>query len=140
MVNEKEYQISGFWHNNIFEITIAGKATKQDAANISDEIIKLQTENKATTVLINTINLKGRLNTTDTYLNVKAAVNKHIYGWPKIAVLDIIENQHYYSFHETVAINSGLNLRYFTSIEKALSWLENSQCPLNNVKSDKSAE
>ncbi|MBN1546982.1 MAG: hypothetical protein JW902_10005 [Syntrophaceae bacterium] len=119
-MSEKTYQIEVSWDEEILEIIIIGRASKENAGEIAQEVFRIAGENKPKRMLIDCRNVQGRLSIGDTYYHVRGYPNVRI----KAAVLDILENKSYYSFHEAAAKNLGFPIKYFNHVDGAKAWLQ----------------
>ena len=120
-MTDAAYGIDCSWKDDILRIVITGHTTVRNAGAIAQEVITLAAAQRATRLLIDARNLQGRLGITDTYF--------HVRDYPaemprtRTAVVDLAENEPYWSFHETAAANIGFALRYFVDVDAAGAWL-----------------
>ena len=120
-MEENHYKVDVSWDKDVLLITISGKATKQNASEMAKSVFGAQEELKPPKVLIDCTELEGRLSIIETYFHVKEYPKlKHP---TKRAILDKPENREFFTFHETTSVNSGVKMKYFTDIDKALNWL-----------------
>lgn len=120
-MDERTYQISVSWLDDILHIVLTGQATELNIAEIVREVTRIATEMKPRLLLMDARGIKGRLGLPGTFL--QAQEYPKAYVTPAVAVLDVVENRKYYTFHETAARNVGFNLRYFNESEEAVAWL-----------------
>jgi hypothetical protein len=123
MEKEAEYQISSSVNDGILEIVITGELADSDHDKMSKEVIAII--KGVNVVLVDTRLLEGRFGIIETYERVK---NYPPYMYKiHIAMIDTLENAKLRSFHETTALNAGLNFKWFTDIDTARDWLKSKQ-------------
>jgi hypothetical protein len=125
MAKKADFQISSSMNEGILEIIMEGELAKSEHDKMSNEIIALINSSGVKNVLVDIRTLKGRLSVAETYKRVRNYPS-YIYK-THIAMLDIPENSEYQSFHETTAVNAGMNLKFFTDIDKSKDWLKSKQ-------------
>lgn len=119
---EATFEIRAAWNDSVLELVLTGQASKQNAAEIARDVFQIATDEKPERLLIDVTALEGRLGFTDTFFHVQQYPVQAVKS-PKTAVLDLTENSIYYSFHETVAANAGMSLRYFADRSAAELWV-----------------
>ncbi len=121
-MQEKDYEVDVSWNEDILWIVITGKASEQNASEISRVAFEAAAEARPTKVLIDCTKLEGRLSVVDTYYHVREYPSQ-AYQVARSAIVDSPDNVTYYSFHETAAANVGAHMKYFTDTNEALGWL-----------------
>ena len=122
---KQEYKISSSLKNSIVEFTITGEVAADDHGTFVKTIYEMIDLNKPKKLLVDMRKLKANFGYTDAYFRVQEypSHRREIIH----AIVDVPERTDYRSFHETVARNSGLCLKWFTDIAPAREWLmENS--------------
>lgn len=110
------------WNEDVMEIGITGQASKQNANEIAEHVIKMLSEHRPDKVSVDCTRLVGRLSLVNTYYHARHYPGQR-HRPVKLAVLDVPKNKGYFSFHETTA-DAGAPIKYFTDSEKAVKWLK----------------
>jgi hypothetical protein len=117
-----EYQISSSVNEDILEITLTGKITKDAIPKLEFEVNDIIKLNNLKNLLVDFRAIKGRFGYIEAYERVR--------NYPpdrykvKNAIVDIPEHADLESFQETTANNAGLSWKSFTDIDKARAWLK----------------
>ena len=122
MENNDRYQIGTSWSGQALEIRISGEVTPHNADVIAREVFEIAEVRRPARVLIAVTNLQGRLGIIEYYRQIKSFPLVHIIV--KTAVVDRPENESFYAFLETAMVNVGFQIRCFSDIQKARTWLE----------------
>lgn len=122
MEKNVEYQISSSVNEGILEFVLTGKLAESAHGKLSNEVIAITEAKGVKNVLVDIRALKGRLGILETYERVRN-YPPHMYK-VHFAMVDIMENAEYQSFHETTAANAGMSLKWFTNIDAARTWLK----------------
>jgi len=100
---------------------ISGRSSGHDAAWIARNIVEQADQQTVNRVLIDVRRLHDRLGTLGT-LAMAAGNPGEVSGY-RVAVVDVLEYDRYYAWHEAAARLRGYMLRCFTSAAEAVSWL-----------------
>ena len=122
MENELTYNISASINEGILEITFTGALTNNFHDRIVSDAVAIIKENSIDKVLIDISNLDGRIGIIDTYSRVRTFPSC-IYNIRFTMVNSKGQNvtEH---FQETTALNAGINVKWFTDIDAARTWLK----------------
>ena len=121
MEQNAEYQISSSINGTILEITLTGAETQNTYRKMQNEIANIIIKSRLRKVLMDCRDLKERLGITETYERVRS-YPPEIYK-VRFALVDLTENSGYQNFHETTAINAGMQFKWFTDADDAKTWL-----------------
>jgi hypothetical protein len=122
MGKRAKYQTSVSEEKGILEVVITGQLTESDADKITEEVSTISKSSSAEGLLVDVRYLKHSIGFTKTYERVRN-YPPHMYKIP-FAMVDIPENNDFQSFHETTALNAGLQFKWFTDIDAARAWLK----------------
>ena len=122
MENKPEYKISASEKDGILEIVLTGEVTKDTIRKLQNEIVDMEILRKIRNVLIDVRELKGRYRYTEGFFRVRDNPSDR----PKIktAIVDSPGNADFENFHEMIASNIGLSLKWFTDVDEARNWLK----------------
>ncbi len=123
-MKEKPYQVECSEDEGLITIMITGTTYGPNGDAIAQEVNRIEEELKPQLLLIDTRKAVGRADFSTTFGQIKKYHTRYKYIPPKMAVIDLEENEGIFSFHETAARNAGLNIRFFTDAEEALEWLK----------------
>jgi hypothetical protein len=123
-MKENPFQIDMSEDDGILSIVIAGTTYGPHGDAIAQEVTRIEEELKPRLLLIDSRKAVGRADFSTTFEQIKKYHTQYKYSAPKIAVLELEENEGFFSFHETAARNAGLNIRFFTDTEEAFEWLK----------------
>ena len=125
---DEEFEITYSWDDDILFIVISGMTTKENANIISGKVRKIYSQEKPEKVLVDCVNLDGRLRTADTYVHVRDHVREYLqekgHRPEKVAILDRPENEEDFSFYSVTAQNVGLRPKFFVAFDAAVTWLQ----------------
>lgn len=120
----KMYQLAVSWDEDILAITITGQLIKgnaaQTATEIEQEVYEIISRENYPRLLVDCRTLQGRLGIGETYFHTR---KREQLLRVKTAVVDVVGNESYYSFHETTAANAGFLIKYFNDYDAAKAWL-----------------
>jgi hypothetical protein len=105
--------------------TVTGNNTAENVRRYLAEVIKTCTEQGCTRILIEE-NLRGpSLGTTDVYALVTEGAQNAPSWLQQVAYVDVNPEHDVglLAFAETVAVNRGVNVRRFATVEEAARWL-----------------
>ncbi|KQC10146.1 MAG: hypothetical protein APR62_02120 [Smithella sp. SDB] len=129
MKKKTEYQISSSVSDGILEIVVTGELAESARDNmLLNEVISITKAKSLKNVLVDIRALKGRSGILETYERVRNYPS-HMYEL-NFAIVDIMENADFQSFHETTAVNAGMSLEWFSNINAARAWLKSNDLPL----------
>lgn len=118
------YRITSSFIEGILEIKIIGKLSEINEYDLQKDLFTLVSGLKGPkALLIDMREMRGRPYIGATYHRVRKAPYYDLFA--KTAIIDLVENRTYYSFHETTAANAGHSLRYFNDRDDAVAWLKN---------------
>lgn len=123
-MTDKPYQILLSEDDGILTIVISGQVTGTAGDDVAQDVARLEEELKPNRLLIDARKAVGRANYSTTFEQIKNYHIQYKYHPPKVAVIDLEENEAIMSFHETAAGNAGLRIRFFTDMGEALDWLK----------------
>ncbi|MBN1365598.1 MAG: PilZ domain-containing protein [Syntrophaceae bacterium] len=124
MEKKAEYKITSSVKNEILEIVITGRVTKDYYKNMENEFNDILASTKIEKLLLDVRKVKGRVGYLEAYSRVR---NYSAYSHVKTAIVDIPENADFQDFQEKVAYGAGLSLKWFTDIDLARLWLKGKQ-------------
>jgi hypothetical protein len=130
-MEEHNYQIKPFVHDEILELSITGDLTKNDLDKLRTEIITILKKTKVRAFLWDGIIARGPTDIIDAYFRTRSVpieVTKQIIA---TAIVEPLIHKEFQSFYETTAANAGISLKYFSDIETARAWL------INNLEKSK---
>lgn len=124
MEKKAEYQISSSVNEGILEIILTGEVIESDAEKITNEVTAIIKENSIDNVLADVRAIKGRFFTEAFFCvgNYPPEIYKI-----KVAIVDILQNANFQSFHEITAKKSGVSFKYFTNKDAARGWLKSKE-------------
>jgi len=112
--------------DGILLVKATGTRSYQTILSISQDVLKACLEKKLKKVLIDVLDLEGRLGTLEAF----EITDKY---FPKIrnrsvithcALVDLKEFEPKYKFFENLAVNRGFLLRIFSDRDQAMAWLK----------------
>lgn len=116
------YDICCEMDDGILMVRVSGQVTTDNADSIIGDIFTLCQQHEARKMLADLRELQGRLSIVETYQRVK---NYPDYArFIQTAIVDLPENEAFYTFHETTASNRAMHARSFTSLQDAIAWLK----------------
>ena len=105
-------------------IKATGNRTRESVIGLARECVAACKQHQRTQFLLDLQEMPGQLSSVDAYEFLHKTVHPLGLGLGlRGAILDLQSNTHRLAFFETVAFNTGINLRVFTSPSKALDWL-----------------
>ncbi len=110
--------------NGILKITISGRNTRQDADTITSNVIAELLKTRPSAVLFDVRKLKDRLDIADGFFRVRKLPPQ--LRKIKAALVDLEENKEYAEFFALTAGNAGYQIRFFTDLGQARTWLKSS--------------
>jgi len=120
----KTYQLAVSRDEDVLIIIITGQLMKENAAQAANEIAREVYEiirrDNPQRLLVDCRALQGRLGIVETYFHSR---KREEFLRVKTAVVDVVENESYYSFHEITATNAGVLIKYFNDYDAAKAWL-----------------
>lgn len=122
MEKKIDYKISSSVKEEILEIVFTGDATISSHDKIISDVGAIIRENVVDRVLIDISDLKGRLGITDTFIRVRK-FPPHIYKM-RFAMVNVNGQDETERFQETTALNAGIQVKWFTDIDAARTWLK----------------
>jgi hypothetical protein len=109
---------------DLLYIKATGTRTLESVLGIAKECVAACKQNERTRFLLDMQPLTGQLSGIDTYDFVTKSVPPFGRGLGlKAAILDLQSNRHRLEFLENLAFNTGINLRVFTNVSRAVEWL-----------------
>lgn len=116
-----EYEITSSMNKDILEITISGQGSKENRSEIVMKVVDLVRRAEPRCVLIDVRSIRGPLGVIETY----DIVDSYPKGTPHIraAIVDAKEHKRQTNFYETVSVNVGYAIQYFTDMDAARAWL-----------------
>ena len=127
MNKKTEYQISSSVNDGILEIVLTGELVDSAHDKFSNEIIAITETKGVKDVLVDIRAFKWHLGIIEIYERVRN-YPPHMYKL-NFAIVDIMENADFQSFHEVTAVNAGMSLKWFNNIDSARVWLKNKHLP-----------
>jgi hypothetical protein len=122
MEEDVSYQLSTSVNDDIVEIVVTGKLTKDSIEGLRTEGIKIFRETKAKAILWDIRAMRKPLGITEGYFRAR-----NIPPDVRAVPADIVEqsgDKDFQTFYETTASNAGLTVNFFTDIEAARVWLK----------------
>jgi len=107
--------------DGMLRAVVSGRSTNQDAVRIGRDIAEQAGRQTMRHVLIDVRRLGDRVGSLGT-LSMALGDPGDVRGY-RVAVVDAVENDAYYAFHEMAASARGYVLRCFTSAADAAHWL-----------------
>jgi hypothetical protein len=122
MEKKAEYQLTTSVNEGIFEIIMTGKVTGSSIEALHHEVTAIIKANGIENLLVDVSAVEGRFRIAETYLYVIRSFPDR----PEVnnAVVDIPDNANFLSFYDVTAINAGLSIKGFASIDAARDWLK----------------
>ena len=107
----------------LLEVTSTGyDETVEDSVNYGEAILKVCAEHQCNKILVDETGLTKVLDTVGQYELVTRLIAKVPY-YIEVAMVVNPANYAETSFGSTVAVNRGVNIQVFTSVEEAREWL-----------------
>lgn len=122
-----DYSLEKKYEKDFLHVHVTGERVREVLIDIAKDIVAALKKRQYTKVLIDVTQLRGHLNTIDTYdLGTRDFPTLKQNKPMKIAICDnhISENLR---FFETVSRNIGLNIRVFTIDDDAIQWLRSNE-------------
>lgn len=116
------YLIKSSVKNGLLEIVLKGEITNYTYEKMLDELMAIEKSAEAKNELVDLRKLKGRVGNTEILHIVKNYPDHRLKM--NIAFVDTPENAQIASFHETAAMEAGLNFKWFQNINDARAWLK----------------
>ncbi len=123
MEKKSEYKISSSVNEGILEFILSGKMLESQINTMLEECNATVLASGVKYILMDVRAIKGRYGYAGAYERVRSHPPE-FYGRTKVAMVDLPENSDYRNFHETTALNAGLNVKWFTDIDAARAWLK----------------
>jgi hypothetical protein len=119
-----EFRVESARCGEVLEVAISGHASQRNAAEIARQVVRLAAESGNNRVLVDCRALAGRLTLSETFFHVKIypALHPHAKA-ARTAVVDLEEHHSRFTFQEELARDLGFDLRFFTDVKEARSWL-----------------
>jgi hypothetical protein len=108
-------------HDGLLRAEVSGRSAGADAAWIARNIVEQAIQLMVSRLLIDVRRLQNRLGTLGTLAMVTSSA-RAVSGY-RVAVVDVMEYDGYYAWHEQTAQQRGFALRCFTSAAEAVNWL-----------------
>jgi len=118
----EDYEIKTSVKDGIAEIAVSGVLKRIYYNKMQKELDEIVRKVNVNNILLDARSLDGRYGIAETYLRVRN-YPPHVLE-KRFALVDIAENADYASFHENTARNIGMDMKWFTDIEKARAWLK----------------
>jgi hypothetical protein len=119
--DKSTYDISSAVNKDTLEIIIKGELPDSEHDYLTCEVIDTIKTNSINRVLIDVSALKGRSSITETYSLVRN-YPPHIYRI-YFAMVNTNGLDEYERFHETTALNAGMQVKWFTCLDSARKWI-----------------
>ena len=123
MINKAEYQISSSVNDTILEIILTGEILESQINTMLKKFNAMVLASGVNYILMDVCAIKRRYGYAGAYERVRSHPPE-FYRKIKVAIVDLPENSDYRNFHETTARNAGINLKWFTDIDNARTWLK----------------
>ena len=123
MDNKPTYNISASVNEGILEFILSGKILESQINTMLEECNATVLASGVKYILMDVIAIEGRYGYAGAFSRVRSHPPE-FYGRIKVAMVDLPENSDYRNFHETTALNAGLNVKWFTDIDAARAWLK----------------
>ena len=123
METKEEYQISSSINEGILEFILSGEILESQINTMLKECNATILASGVKYILVDVRAIKGRYGYAGAYARVRSHPPEY-YGRIKVAMVDLPENSDYRNFHETTALNAGLNVKWFTDIDAARASLK----------------
>ncbi|HUN53573.1 MAG TPA: hypothetical protein VMU29_00290 [Smithella sp.] len=122
MQKKPTYNLETFVNEDFVKIVITGEVTKDDIYELTNEVSEIVKLNNTKKLLCDIRAVKGRLGYTDTYLYITNLSS--VFYNINIVFVDIPENAKLQSFLQSVARQTGINVKWCTDPDDAISWLK----------------
>jgi hypothetical protein len=119
------YEVTINKEENFLHVQAAGERTLDNILAITHEIMAAYARHGIPKVLVDVREIEGALSTMEGFElpteHFQKIRDQRILQ--KAAIVDRKENEERFRFFQTVAENRGFNLRVFTDVDEATSWL-----------------
>ncbi len=106
------------------QIEVAGSRTRETLLSVAMDCIAACKEHGYTRLLVDVRRMTGQLPTVDSYQLGNQDLPQLRQGLGlKGAIIDLHENRERFQFLENVAVNAGIDLRFFSAAALASKWL-----------------
>lgn len=112
--------------NEYLQFSARGKRSLESILSITKDVLAACERHKLKNALIDVRKMEGELTTMESYkLSAQhLPAMRNLSVLTHVAVIDCEENRERYTFLETVAVNRGLNIRYFTDPHDGVEWFK----------------
>jgi hypothetical protein len=118
------YELSFRHDPNYLYVKAKGIRTAENLIAMSKDILAVRDKHGYNKALIDVREMTGGLGIVDAYkLGTKDFQEYRRPGQLKVSIVDLEHNRERFQFIENVAVNMGLNLRIFSEVDEALTWL-----------------
>ena len=127
-MGEKHYKLTFRLEPDYLYVRVTGIRSIANIVGIAEECQKACDEHVYKKILINAQRMTGELSILNTYdLGRKEIEKLRRSTLLKTAVVDLEKNRKRFEFFENVLVNSGFNVRFFSSDRDAKRWLGESK-------------
>jgi len=123
MEKKSTYHISTSVNEEIVEVVITGKVTKDSVGKLKNKVEAIAKSHNAKKLLCDVRALETRFGYVETYFRITESPS--FFHNINTAFVDIPANSDLRAFHEFTSKNAGLSLKWFTDIDDARAWLKN---------------
>lgn len=119
------YELSFNEEPDFLSVNVTGTRTHKAAVALAWDVLSACKERTASKVLVDLQQMTGQLDRVDAYdlAAVEFPKIQKTGVLTKMAVVDLEDSMERLKFFETVAVNRGVNMKIFSSVEKAAAWL-----------------
>ena len=118
------YELSFRHEPNYLYVKAKGIRTVENIIAMSKDILAVRDKHGYNKLLLDVRQMTGGLSTADAYqLGTKDFQEHRRPGQLKASIVDLEDNCERFQFMENVAVNMGLNLRIFSDVDEAMTWL-----------------
>jgi len=122
---EMSYKVYFKFEPDYLYVQASGIRSIENIISLAQDYINASEEKGYKRVLVDVRDMTGELQTVDSYDLGKEAPDKlgGVHPWLKGAIVDLEKNRERYHFLETVLVNRGFHIRFFSNLDEAKRWL-----------------
>ena len=120
------YKLTSEKIGDVLHVNLTGTRTRESIMAISKVIMKECVQHGTKKVLADVRAMDGHLKAISSYEipNSFFPTIKDRSVLLKSAVVDLKESEHYFRYFESVVVNGGYTLRFFSDVDEAKKWLQ----------------